>query len=142
MTDAVSYYDLLNDSRWKRKRQRILKRDGFQCTACGSRLDLKVHHTYYFKNTAPWSYPDDSLITLCGSCHYDFHIHHEVEILDRPIFKKYKHKKKSSIPKKKSRKTPPKERKFKTRWHHDKGIKQADGRYRKRVNGEWVVLKK
>lgn len=34
---------------------------------------LHVHHTYYIKNTLPWNYPDESLISLCVSCHQNVH---------------------------------------------------------------------
>ena len=32
-----------------------------------------VHHTYYIFNNAPWEYPDEALITLCGFCHFELH---------------------------------------------------------------------
>jgi len=79
------YIQLLNDPRWIIKRDRILKRDKHKCTVCNSKARLSVHHTYYYKRKVnPWEYPDSSLITLCDDCHYDYHIHHEIEYRDFP----------------------------------------------------------
>lgn len=73
------YEKLLSDPRWLKKRKRILKRDGYKCTACGSGEQLRVHHTYYIEqSTAPWDYPDDSLLTLCNDCHEKYHKEHEL----------------------------------------------------------------
>ncbi len=35
--------------------------------------DLHVHHTYYQIDKLPWEYPDESLQTLCRSCHEKVH---------------------------------------------------------------------
>jgi len=90
----VSYLDLLNALQWEKKRKKILKRDGYKCTVCGSSKNLRVHHTFYYKNhIKPWEYPDKSLLTLCNDCHYEYHIKVEVEIKESPRLKK-KHKNK------------------------------------------------
>ncbi len=34
---------------------------------------LHVHHTYYIFEYLPWSYPNESLITLCHNCHMEYH---------------------------------------------------------------------
>ena len=44
--------------------------------------DLNVHHTYYQIDKLPWEYPDESLQTLCRSCHERVH---EEEII--PVIK-------------------------------------------------------
>jgi len=65
------------DSRWQRKRLAIMERDGFTCRSCGKDgpdAALAVHHTYYEAGTAPWEYPDDSLITWCEECHEARHL--------------------------------------------------------------------
>ena len=50
-------------------------------------LDLHVHHKYYVKNTLAWDYELDSLITLCGTCHADFHINNNILIFNyKPNF--------------------------------------------------------
>jgi hypothetical protein len=85
------YYDLLNNRLWKRKRAYILYRDGHMCTVCGSKLNLQVHHTfYYIPDTLPWLYPNDSLLTLCENCHEDYHRYHENEYRTAPKKKKVK----------------------------------------------------
>ena len=72
------YREDLNDERWKRKREKILKRDGYKCRWCGSIDDLQVHHKYYNKypdgsRVRAWDYPDDALIVLCRDCHKKYH---------------------------------------------------------------------
>lgn len=81
MSKADEYKKLLRSPKWKRKRKVILKRDGGKCTVCGSPNNLVVHHTYYLNNYPdPWKYPNKSLLTLCESCHRDFHEHHETPV--------------------------------------------------------------
>lgn len=72
------YSTYLKDSRWKRKRERILERDGHKCTWCGREDHLEVHHLCYYKYpngkfADPWDYPDEKLITLCRDCHEKYH---------------------------------------------------------------------
>lgn len=84
----MEQYDIyLRDLRWKLKRKRVLERDDFKCTVCGSKKSLHVHHTYYYRNeiTPPWEYPMESLITVCEDCHKEFHMTCNVEIRDRPV---------------------------------------------------------
>lgn len=72
------YYKSLRSRKWANIRKIILKRDEWRCTACGSKKDLCVHHTFYYADyKEPWEYPLSSLITLCDVCHNDFHKHHE-----------------------------------------------------------------
>lgn len=67
-----SYYDLLKDPRWQRKRLEVLERDAFTCTCCGDQeKELHVHHRYYVQNRSPWAYPNFALVTLCIACHED-----------------------------------------------------------------------
>ena len=63
----LSYKQKLKDPRWQEKRLKILQRDKNQCRSCGLKKDLHVHHIKYFRN--PWDVKDQSLITLCISCH-------------------------------------------------------------------------
>jgi 5-methylcytosine-specific restriction endonuclease McrA len=78
------YAKLLQDPRWLKKRDRILKRDKYACTVCGLKHNLHVHHTYYLKGGLfPWLYPDESLLTVCGDCHDTYHKQHENVILDQ-----------------------------------------------------------
>ncbi|HAW64961.1 MAG TPA: HNH endonuclease [Alistipes sp.] len=79
--EHCSYGELLTRPEWKRKRERILIRDGYACQFCGTtdRSQLEVHHRQYryverldtFE--MPWQYPDECLITACRSCHRKGH---------------------------------------------------------------------
>ena len=85
-----NYYKLLKDSRWYRKRKKILKRDKNKCTVCGATKNLVVHHTFYYdEDTRPWLYPNSSLITLCKTCHNGWHDHNELVIIKKPPVKQY-----------------------------------------------------
>lgn len=79
-----SYKEDLNDGRWKEKREKILKRDGYRCRWCGCVDGLQVHHKYYNKypdggRVKAWDYPDDALMVLCGDCHKEYHSKHKVK---------------------------------------------------------------
>lgn len=70
MAEKRSYWELLKDPRWQRKRLEILNLHGFACENCGAEdKTLHVHHSYYEKGLAPWEYPDESLHALCEDCH-------------------------------------------------------------------------
>ncbi len=104
----MNYSEQLKDPRWVRKRNKILRRDGYKCTACGNKGELHVHHTYYLSYTPPWMYPDYSLITLCSSCHNEYHLHHEIITRDGHVpSTKKKQPKKSSRKKKFIKKKDP-----------------------------------
>ena len=65
-----TYYELLRDPRWQKKRLEVMERDEFKCTACGdSTKTLNVHHLAYRKGTMPWDYEAEKLTTLCEPCH-------------------------------------------------------------------------
>jgi 5-methylcytosine-specific restriction endonuclease McrA len=67
-----------NSPDWKKDVQRTLKRDKYQCQACGAtkkdRKRLGAHHIYPLGD---WmsegkdsnDYPDDWLVTVCPRCH-------------------------------------------------------------------------
>jgi hypothetical protein len=85
----MNYYEQLKDKRWYHKRKKILERDGYKCTVCGCTKDLRVHHTYYYKeSTEPWNYPSRSLLTLCDACHTQWHLQHENVYRDKSKPKK------------------------------------------------------
>jgi len=57
---------------WKKTRKRIIQRDG-GCLICDSKKSLHVHHVYD-KSTYPrHCLTTRYLVTLCKSCHTDFH---------------------------------------------------------------------
>jgi len=61
-------------SNWNSIRKRILKRDGYECTKCGTSNDqLHVHHITPVSEGG--SHAPKNLRTLCHSCHEDVHGH-------------------------------------------------------------------
>ena len=89
---------LYTSPKWYAFRKKIFKRDKWRCTVCGGKYDLQAHHTYYVNNKLPWSYPPESVITLCGSCHHKYHIEHENIFLKKfPPKKKYHKKKRKKV---------------------------------------------
>jgi hypothetical protein len=67
-----TYWELLRDPQWQKKRLRIMERSKFECEECGSKTTtLNVHHSYYEKGLKPWEYPDESLHCLCEPCHVE-----------------------------------------------------------------------
>lgn len=65
-----SYWELLRDPRWQRKRLEVMQRDDFTCQCCDKKTQtLNVHHMYYERGLSPWEYPNESLQTLCEDCH-------------------------------------------------------------------------
>ena len=63
--------------RWKKKRQTILKRDGYVCQACkryGRRKEATtVHHIKHADEYPDLAYTDSNLISLCEACHNKEH---------------------------------------------------------------------
>jgi 5-methylcytosine-specific restriction endonuclease McrA len=43
---------------------------------------LNIHHKYYIKNRLPWSYPPDTLTTLCNWCHEELHKNELIKVYD------------------------------------------------------------
>lgn len=65
-----TYWELLKDPRWQRRRLEILEREDFACENCGSKdKTLHVHHKIYRKGAMPWDYADRDLMSLCEDCH-------------------------------------------------------------------------
>jgi hypothetical protein len=59
---------------WQRKKHAIYERDGWTCRACKKDCyelssQLHAHHLYRIKGLHVWEYDDESLVTLCASCH-------------------------------------------------------------------------
>jgi len=69
----MNYIKDLEDYRWIRKRNQILKRDNFTCQLCESKIKLVVHHKKYISGRRPWQYNNKHLITLCNECHKKEH---------------------------------------------------------------------
>lgn len=65
-----TYYELLQDPRWQKKRLELFQAADWRCLDCGeSNRTLHVHHSYYERGVKPWEYPNESLTVLCRDCH-------------------------------------------------------------------------
>lgn len=65
-----TYYEMLRDPRWQRKRLEVMQRADFACEECGDKeTTLNVHHQYYRKGAKPWEYEDDCFLCMCEPCH-------------------------------------------------------------------------
>lgn len=71
MNSKVRRHIYGTESEWKLIRKRVLERDGYACTRCGSKERLAVHHLDY-RNPRSM----DSLVTLCDRCH--LYVHHSI----------------------------------------------------------------
>lgn len=56
------------DMGWRAIRRKIIKRDKYRCTTCGSQHSLEVHHKAEKVGT-PEADNLDNLRTLCSQCH-------------------------------------------------------------------------
>ena len=52
---------------YEQLRKQVLRRDGWRCQVCGSRLNLQVHHKQM--RSQQGSDDDLNLVTLCSACH-------------------------------------------------------------------------
>lgn len=63
--------------RWKRKRENILKRDGYKCKECiryGRVVEANtVHHIKPEEKHPELAYDNNNLISLCAGCHNKMH---------------------------------------------------------------------
>lgn len=64
-------------SRWKKKRERILKRDNYECRECrryGKLIQANtVHHIKPVEDYPELRYDTKNLISLCSGCHNEMH---------------------------------------------------------------------
>jgi 5-methylcytosine-specific restriction endonuclease McrA len=66
----ATYAEKLKDPRWQKKRLEILERDEWRCCWCEDEKEqLHVHHGCYQYGFDPWDYDDETMWTLCASCH-------------------------------------------------------------------------
>lgn len=64
----MTYAEKLKDPRWQKRRLKTMERDNWCCVRCGNDKEtLHVHHKAY--SGEPWDAPDDTLETLCQTCH-------------------------------------------------------------------------
>ena len=66
-----------NSKKWKRKREYILKRDGYLCRECakyGRRKDATVvHHIEHYDDVPEKGLDSANLVSLCTACHNKLH---------------------------------------------------------------------
>lgn len=64
-------------ARWKRKRESILKRDGYMCQRCkryGRTVSATtVHHIQHADERPDLAFESRNLISLCSACHNKEH---------------------------------------------------------------------
>ena len=68
---SARYQAYLRSAHWRQLRARIMRRDGYTCTDCGSTWNLQVHHLCYRPNLEDAL--DEDLTTLCKECHEKVH---------------------------------------------------------------------
>lgn len=61
-----------NDGNARRWKVAVKKRDGC-CVVCESKKILEAHHLYDFNNNKDMRYEVENGVTLCKSCHAEFH---------------------------------------------------------------------
>lgn len=62
------------DYEWRKCAERTKKRDNWTCDCCGKRGgDMCSHHKNGWDNFKEQRYDDDNVVTLCQSCHDEFH---------------------------------------------------------------------
>ena len=74
----TNYYRFLKSKYWSIIKAIVLKRDRGQCTVCGSKYRLEIHHTTYKHLYSEHDHLED-LLTLCHKCHYEYHLIYEVK---------------------------------------------------------------
>lgn len=69
--------DFYQSVKWKRKREKILRRDKYQCQICrryGRIIEAKVvHHKIELEDDPTLALVDDNLVSLCNACHNKVH---------------------------------------------------------------------
>lgn len=69
--------EFYRSAKWKRKREKILKRDGYQCVECRKygrhRPAAVVHHIKELEDYPELALDDENLVSLCLSHHNQAH---------------------------------------------------------------------
>lgn len=69
-THKQKYHSYLRSRKWRKKREKVLKRDRYRCTRCGYAKRLQVHHLTYDRI---FNERLSDLTTLCARCHMREH---------------------------------------------------------------------
>lgn len=69
--------DFYKSKKWVTKREKIMKRDKYECQNCRRYYKTKqattVHHIYFFDDFAELGLQNWNLVSLCSSCHNKMH---------------------------------------------------------------------
>lgn len=68
----MKYEKYLHTSEWNLIKHKVLYRDSYKCTKCGSNILVNVHHLNYDHIFKEYDYLSD-LTTLCKKCHQKIH---------------------------------------------------------------------
>ena len=109
----------LKSAEWKEIRQLVLKRDGFKCIECGSKIKLHVHHETYEHYKNEINYLED-LNTICEKCHSKIH--------NKKLFGKIKQTPKIKYKKKPKKKIKSKIEKLTKYWTSYEKLRDKKGR--------------
>ena len=58
---------------YQKWREEVVSRDFGECQKCGTDMYIEVHHIQSFKHNPELALDPDNGITLCSSCHKDYH---------------------------------------------------------------------
>lgn len=79
-----NFYD---SAKWKRTRERALRRDGYMCKRCRrygrSVPATEVHHVLHLDEYPEYALRLDNLVSLCTSCHNRQHPERARDIVER-----------------------------------------------------------
>lgn len=74
--EDIDFYQYIKTQAWEEMRQKVFRRDGFQCVVCKEAKNLNVHHITYDNLGAE---KESDLVTLCRDCHEKVHAGDTVE---------------------------------------------------------------
>lgn len=76
-------------TKWKKKRENVLRRDTYECRECKrygkTTLANTVHHINPLETHAHLRLETNNLLSLCNSCHEAMHIRKTHELTDRGL---------------------------------------------------------
>lgn len=70
LPESMNYKEYLQTEHWQLKREQALKYFNYECSACGTKFNLNVHHKRY-DNLFEEKIED--LAVFCKRCHNNFH---------------------------------------------------------------------
>lgn len=82
----MTFYDT---SRWKKKRDSILRRDAYTCQLCKRYGKMTgahhVHHIFPYENYPQYAFENWNLISLCQNCHNRMHYRDTHELTEEGL---------------------------------------------------------